>query len=338
MRRCAGIMLLSLLLSVSSGIATSGDLSTPEKALVSYLRLQKQGATLKQLYNIVSQEYLDLIKAMEAMDGEEVDIHEPLPSQDRYAKLSVVSKQVSDDRAIFLLRANYKESWLEQQTQEMKEWGMVDFPADAKTGGESVSDATPGDGEDYPYHLNGVGYVSFLFVKQDGTWRFHKSYASNQPSDFMPLLKAKDLSGGFSVTPNTEPEPDLPMTVPDQPLTGRHSGREWTGSFVYHCAFRSEKDHYGVDIYANERPDIMRADDARQLRLLGKIPENTGEYPLSGTFNVTFFEPPGNNKVATRGIMKVTREGDTYIVRLIAHFDKDNDVRGYFAFTPTDEE
>lgn len=325
-----------LFASAIAGSATPLNLSSPKEALKAYLRIQRKGGTLKQLRDVVSKENFTIFSALEAATEGKIDLTQELPPEDKYAKLTIVKKNSTEGRAIFQLRVKYKESWLQQEQKEMKEMGMDDIPSDQKTGGEAISDASPGEESDYPCHIKGEGHVSFLFLKQNGAWRFHKSYASNQPSDFSPLLKAKDLSGGFTVTARTEPSPALPKSVPDQPLAGRHSGKDWKGLFAYHSSFFSDDDHYGVDVLEKKEPEKFKR--FQQPELMVKIPKKPGQYQLSPTFNVTFFEPPGNNKTATDGILKVTHEGGTYKVHLIAHFDKDNDVRGYFTFTPPEGE
>lgn len=134
------------------------------------------------------------------------------------------------------------------------------------------------------------------------------------------------------ISAHAEPSPALPQSVPDQALAGRHSGKDWKGLFAYHSSFFSDDDHYGVDVLEKEEPEKFKRFQLRKLMVT--IPKVPGEYKLSPLFNVTFFEPPGNNKAATDGILKIKRNGAMYTVTLIAHFDKDNDVRGYFTFTP----
>jgi hypothetical protein len=312
-----------------SAYAEPPDLSSPSEALKSYLRISVKGGTLREYRDIVSEENVAIISALDEAAEGRVDLSEKIPPENRYAKLIIAKRQATDNRAIFQLRVKYKESWLQQ---EQKEVGIEDIPSDQRTGGEAISDASPGEEFDYPCHIEGDGYVSFLFLKQNGAWRFHKSYASSQPSDFSPLLKARDVSGGLTVTARKEPSPARPESVPDQPLAGRHSGKDWKGLFAYPSSFFSDDEHYGVDVLEKEEPDRFKQFHLRKLMV--KIPKVPGEYKLSPMFNVTFFEPPGNNKSATDGTLNVKRNGAIYKVQLIAHFDKDNDVRGCFTFTP----
>ena len=157
----------------------------------------------------------------------------------------------------------------------------------------------------------------------------------NQPSDFTPLLKAKNLSGVFSVNVRSEPSPSLPDIVPNRPLAGRHFGKEWKGLFTYKSSFPSDDNYFDVNVIQEEEPEAHKRFQLRQLMI--KLPKNPENYKLSPTFNVTFYQHPGNNKTATDGILKITQDGSTYKAHLIAHFDEDNTVQGYFTFQPTKE-
>lgn len=311
--------------------------SSPRKALDAYIQLQCKGGTLREWQKIVSKESFALVSGLEqATSGRQLNLTEKVPPEDaKYASLLIVKESNTMDRAILQGKVKYRDSWLKQEVAEAKETGMtVDVVADEQTKIELISDASPGEDAEYPYHVKGDGYVSFLFVKQAGTWRFHKSHASKHPSDFTPLLASKDLSGGLTVTvkPSTEPSSPLPNTAPNQALAGRHSGKDWRGLFVYEKTFSNDKDHYRVQVVEKEEPEEFKRLGGPMLSV--KIPKVPGEYKLSPTFNVTFFEPPGNNRIATEGILKVTRDGAAYMVELIARYDKDNDVRGRFTYKP----
>ena len=339
MTRCEMAVLAVLVpATLIAGTLTVPDLSSPEKALESYMSLKRKGATLAEFERLTSKETFAIVSGLVGLasaTGSKTDISEGMPPENRYANVTIAKKQVTEDRAVFQVKAKYNEQWLKQEGEEAKRMDMPQarIPANRPTGGQAVSDASPGEEVAYPYHINGEGFVSFLFVKQDGSWRFHKSYASNQPSDFTPLLKAKDLSGGFTMTVKpSSPSPPLPNVAPRQLLAGRHSGKEWRGLFTYHDAFFSNKDHYGVEVLEKKEPDEFKRYRVSKLKVT--LPKKPGEYNLSPTLNVTFFEPPGQNRTATEGILKITRDGATYKVELIAHFDQDNDVRGYFTFTP----
>jgi hypothetical protein len=336
--------LVPLILTVSSLAAP--DLSSPEKALDSYISLKRKGGTLAEFQPLLSKEYFALVSGLNKAFGSGPDASEAMPPDNRYAKVTIVNKQVAGDRAIFQVKMKYSEQWLKQETEALKQAAeeakkmgrqRASIPADQPTGGQAVSDATPGEEDESPCQINGEGFVSFLFVKQDGSWRFHKSYATNQPTDFTPLLKAKDFSGGFTFTPHqpSGPEPVLPTVAPDTPLSGLIAGKKWTGLFAYEETFFTDNDHYGLDVVQTEEPDKFKRMDASKLMV--NLPKKPGEYKLSSTFNVTFFEPPGNNRTGTQGSMKVQKEGNTYKVNLVAYFDKDNDVRGTFSFTPTNQ-
>lgn len=116
------------------------------------------------------------------------------------------------------------------------------------------------------------------------------------------------------------------------PLSGMHSGKEWKGLFAYHSKFFSNDTHYGVDIVEKEEPDKFKRFGVPKLMV--KIPKKPGTYKLSSTFNVTFYEPPGKNRTAIEGSMKVELKNGRYKVYLTVHSDEDNSVKGYFNFTP----
>jgi len=309
--------------------------SSQKMALDAYIQLQRKGATLGEWRKIVSKESFAVVSGLEQATSGQLNLNEKVPPEDKYASFTIIKESNTADRAILQVKVKYKDSWLKQEANEMKEMGLKDdIPADQQANSELISDASPGEDAEYPYHVKGDGYVSFLFVKQDGTWRFHKSHASKQPSDFTPLLAAKDLSDGLTVTvkPAIESSPSLPKAAPNQPLAGRHSGKDWRGLFAYERTFSNDKDHYGVEVVEKEEPEKFKRFGVPTL--IVKIPKVPGEYKLSPTFNVTFFEPPGNNKIATEGILKVTRDGTAYKVELVARSDKDNDVRGCFTYKP----
>ncbi len=64
-----------------------------------------------------------------------------------------------------------------------------------------------------------------------------------------------------------------------------------------------------------------------------QIPKKEGFYPLSWKFNnVTFYQPPGTNVIATEGSMKVVCKGSTYQVGLVAYANKLNNASGTFYY------
>jgi hypothetical protein len=301
-------------------------------ALDAYVQLQRRGATLGEWQKIISRESFAIVSALEQATTGQLNLNEKMPPEDKYAAFTIIKESNTADRAIFQVMVKYKAAWLKQEANET---GLKnDIPAAQQASRTLITDAGPGEGAEHPYHVNGDGYVSFLFLKQDGTWRFHKSHASRQPSDFTPLLKTTDLTGGLTVKvqPAIETNPAPPKVAPNQPLAGRHSGKDWRGLIAYENTLSNDKDYYGVEVVEKAEPDWVKRFSVPKL--IVKIPRNPGEYKLSPTFNVTFFEPPGNNKVATEGLLKVTRDGATFKVELVARSDKDNDVRGSFSYTP----
>ena len=140
-----------------------------------------------------------------------------------------------------------------------------------------------------------------------------------------------------NLTPEVESGLSLSTVVPDQPLAGRHMGKDWRGLYAYHEPFFSKEDCYGVEVVGKEfvgKAETNEFERLGQSSLLVIFPKRPGEYKMSPKFNVTFFEPPGITRTTANGIMKIMREGATYKVELIDPLDIDNDVRGYFRFTP----
>jgi hypothetical protein len=333
--KAIGRVLCGVLLAgtFAAGITAQTVPPSPKVALDAYIQLQRRGATLGEWQRVVSRESFAIVSALEQATSGQLNLAERMPPEDKYASFTIIKESNTPARAIFQVMVKYKDSWLKQEAHDTRL--KNDIPAAQQAGRSLISDAGPGEGAEHPYHLNGDGYVSFLFLKQDGTWRFHKSHASRQPSDFTPLLTTKDLSGGLSVTmqPAIETNPSLPKVAPNQALAGRHSGKDWRGLIAYESTSSTDQDYYGVEVVEKVEPDWVKRFSIP--RLLVRIPRNPGEYKLSPTFNVTFFEPPGNNKVATEGFLKVTRDGATFKVELVARSDKDNDVRGSFTYAPS---
>lgn len=338
MKKHAIMILIALIpTTLIAGTVTVFDLSSPEKALEAYMNLKRKGGTLDEFRRLTSKELFASFSDLDSAFGGHTNLRETMPPEDRYATVTIVKKQASENRAIFQVKAKYKEKWLKQEVDEAKQAGMQDtsIPANQPTGGQAVSDPSPGEHAEYPYQINGEGFVSFLFVKQDGSWRFHNSYATNQPTDFTPLLKVKSLSGGITVTKNgpAEPEPVAPPTAPNTPLSGLISGKKWEGKFAYLDEDKSEASkEFRVDVVDREEPNwVMRT---RMPHLVLSVPKKPGIYPLSLLFNITFYEPPGKNLIAAKGNMEVLKVGEVYKVQLVAHADKDNNASGSFSFIP----
>ena len=167
-----------LFITAASGAETPTDLSSPTSALKSYIRMKRTGWTLKDFQDLVSKENFTIVSAMNLAMMGNIDLSEKKPPENKYSKLKIMKRQTTDDRAIFQVKVSYKDSWLKQEAQELKETGMDNISPDQKTGGNIISEAGPGEDSEYPYHIKGEGYISFLFLKQEGTWRFHKSYAT----------------------------------------------------------------------------------------------------------------------------------------------------------------
>lgn len=326
---------LFMLIAMLAGADDALDLSSPMASLKSYLEMQRKGAQLKEFKSLVSKENFAAVSSMVGAFGEALDPSEMMPPEDKYTKLTIIRKEETADRAFIQLKVKYKELWLKA---EQKENGTDEISAGRKHD-ETISDASPGEDYHYPLQINGDGYVSFLFLKQEGKWRFHKSYASSQPADFTPLLGEKDLSSRFTAKKvSAEPAPFKSMSTsfqnkvdPKGGLSGTFNGKPWVGKYAYLSMFnKDDKDYYSINVCAQNEPDKYARMGIQSL--IVKLPKNVGVYDLTSVFNVTFYTPPNKNVVASEGSMTVAKEGSVYIVKMVARADHDNELSGEFIF------
>jgi hypothetical protein len=313
--------------------------SAPAQALNEYLRLTKQGGALNEFRAVLTKDNFAMLSMGVAMDAIEKTGAPPTnkpslsslkvpPGADKYAAVSMVKTQAVVDRAFLVAKVTYKQAWLKEEEEGAEAGENVTAPT-------VMDDGEAGEGSEWPFHVKGVGYVSFLFLRQDGSWRYHKSYAARKPVDFTPLLaSSKDLNNGFSMSVDMdEPEPfaSLPTNAPTTALSGVLAGKPWKGVFAQPSQFRdSDATHFALNVM--EREESGSFSSFQQPHLMLKLPKKEGFYPLSGTFNVTFYQPPGNNVIATEGSMKVVRKGSTYQVGLVAYANKLNNASGTFSY------
>lgn len=111
----------------------------------------------------------------------------------------------------------------------------------------------------------------------------------------------------------------------DQPLAGRLNGAEWTSS-------RARRSHFQFDdtkktIRVNVTVDQPKGfEPSAHPSLILTLPIVPGEYPLSATFNVTRFVPPGSNTVIANGTLVVYRVTEAAIEFGLSARGEDGDV------------
>jgi hypothetical protein len=122
-------------------------------------------------------------------------------------------------------------------------------------------------------------------------------------------------------------------TISSQPLSGKVGGKAWTFATGETDAYlSSEGDTLFTTLYASTFAacETFMPDDSAGT-IIALIPKKTGRYGLSLSMNVTFYNPPGDNWVATRGSLEITEVTDTTISGgVYATYNGDNTVDGRF--------
>lgn len=111
----------------------------------------------------------------------------------------------------------------------------------------------------------------------------------------------------------------------DQPLAGRLRGAEWIPSRGRRSHFQF--DDTGKTIRVNVTVDQPKGfEPSAHPSLILTLPIVPGEYPLSATFNVTRYVPPGSNTVIANGTLVVYRVTEAAIEFGLSARGKDGDV------------
>jgi hypothetical protein len=123
------------------------------------------------------------------------------------------------------------------------------------------------------------------------------------------------------------------MAISSQPLSGKIGGKAWTFVTGETDAFMSEGvDTYWTDLYASKFAacDTTMPDDSAGT-IIAQLPRKTGSFNLGLSNNVTFYVPPEDNWVATRGRLEITEVTETTISGgLKATYNDDNLADGRF--------
>jgi hypothetical protein len=122
-------------------------------------------------------------------------------------------------------------------------------------------------------------------------------------------------------------------TISSQPLSGKIGGKAWTFATGQTDAYLSEgEDTYFTELYASTFAACDTwAPDSSAGTIIVLLPRETGRFSLGMSMNVTFYVPPGDNWVATKGSLEITEVTDTTITGgLKASYNSDNTAEGRF--------
>ena len=109
-------------------------------------------------------------------------------------------------------------------------------------------------------------------------------------------------------------------------IHGKINGKEWTAVMAKKRSIQPTKPLVAVTIYA-DRDDSAKS----QLSdLIVYIPKSIGKYDLeSERLSITFFTPPGQNNVGTKGRLEVYEITEEVAkIGITAKFDEQNYVNG----------
>jgi hypothetical protein len=120
--------------------------------------------------------------------------------------------------------------------------------------------------------------------------------------------------------------------ISSQVLAGKIGGQAWTFVQGETDAFLSDGNTFWVNLYASAFSACESfAAPIDENQILIQIPRTGGSYDLSLAQNATFYLPPGDNYVATRGHVQIDAITPTAITggaRIT--YDGDNTVEGQF--------
>jgi hypothetical protein len=119
--------------------------------------------------------------------------------------------------------------------------------------------------------------------------------------------------------------------IEDQALSGTHDGESWTFVQGETNDFLSDEDSFFVQLY-DEAGTACDFETPSGTSIILRVPKEVGSYGLSFTNNgytVTFAVPPGNNYIATEGVIDVREiTATTVTFGLIADYDSDHVANG----------
>jgi len=117
-----------------------------------------------------------------------------------------------------------------------------------------------------------------------------------------------------------------------QALSGKIGGKTWTFATGETDSYLSDGNTLFTTLYASTFAACNTfMPDTSAGTIIASLPRKTGSYGLSLSMNVTFYNPPGDNWVATRGSLEITEVTDTTISGgLTATYNGDNTADGRF--------
>jgi hypothetical protein len=124
------------------------------------------------------------------------------------------------------------------------------------------------------------------------------------------------------------------VAISMQPLAGTVGGQPWTFGTGETDSFLSSTTSFYVNLYAGSFTTCSQAEPSGASIVTMQMPATPGSYPLSVQQNLTFFIPPSDNFVATRGRLQIDSVTATTISGgLNATYDGSNSVDGQFQAT-----
>lgn len=121
-------------------------------------------------------------------------------------------------------------------------------------------------------------------------------------------------------------------TISSQVLAGKIGGHAWTFVQGETDAFLSDDSSYFVTLYASSFAACATfSSPTDESHMLVSLPRTPGSYDLSLARNATFYVPPYDNLVATRGHIRIDEStGTTITGGANITYDSDNTVDGQF--------
>jgi hypothetical protein len=121
-------------------------------------------------------------------------------------------------------------------------------------------------------------------------------------------------------------------TISSQTLSGKIGGKAWSFATGETDSYLTDGSTFFTTLYASTFTACGTfMPDESAGTLIVSLPKKTGSYGLDTSMNVTFFIPPEDNLVATKGSLEITAVTDATISGAIKDtYNGDNTVDGKF--------
>lgn len=100
--------------------------------------------------------------------------------------------------------------------------------------------------------------------------------------------------------------------IKEQPLTGTINQELWMPILARRSAFQPNENNETIRVEITIDKPILHY-PSKHSSLIVELPTQTGEYPFSNSFNITFYTPPSRNKIVVNGILAIYKVTDTVI-------------------------